>query len=57
MFTWDIPVNFEVKANTDDEAQQLIAVEVHKMIKRRGLEDIVDFDFIEFMESEETINC
>ncbi len=52
-FKWDIPVNFEVLANTEDEAEQIVAVEIHKMIKKRGLEDILDFDLIEYVPSEE----
>ena len=50
---WDVPINFEVMANTEQEAEQLIALEIHKMLQKRGLQEIIDFDLIEFLPGEE----
>lgn len=50
---WDIGVNFEVVANSEQEAEQLIALEIHRMLHKRGLQEVVDFDFIEFVSGEE----
>ena len=52
MYKWDLPVNFEVLAPTEQEAEQMLADEIHKMIKRRGLEELIDFDFVEFIPSQ-----
>lgn len=50
---WDIQVNFEVKANSEHEAEQLLALEIHRMLHKRGLQEIIDFDFIEFITGDE----
>ena len=52
---WDIPINFQVIANTESEADAMIVQELYKMIKRRGLGELIDFDLFEFVgESEDS---
>lgn len=51
---WDLVLKFEVVANSEAEATGILATELYKMIKKRGLGDIIDFDFLE--ESDEDTN-
>lgn len=54
---WDIPVNFTITATTEQEAEQLIIVEIYKMLNKRGLQEIVDFELIEYYSSDEGDVC
>ena len=53
---WDVPINFQIIANTETEAVSLIKQELDRMIKRRGLGELVDFDFFEFIGESEDSN-
>lgn len=50
---WDIPINFQVSADTEAEAESIIVQELYKMIKRRGLGELIDFDLFEFVAESE----
>lgn len=49
---YNISVDFEVLASSEKEAEQILALELYRMIHKRGLEDIIDYDFIVFIPNE-----
>lgn len=57
MLTYDIPVNINVTANTEEEAeaivQRLFSTEMSKPALERGINN---WDFIDFVEGDEVDN-
>jgi len=54
--TWDLPINFNVSAVSEQQAEELINKILSKTITKHGLEDIVSFEFIEYLASTEDNN-
>ena len=54
MLTFDIPVNINVSANTEEEAEDIVAKLMATEMNKAALQRSVNsWDFIEFVEGEE----
>ena len=54
MLTWDIPININVSANTEEEAEAIVGrLFIHEMNKPALERSINSWDFIEFVEEED----
>lgn len=50
---WDIPINFTVVAKTEQQAEHMVKHMIRRSIRRYGLGELIDFDFFEFIGSDE----
>ena len=46
---FDIPINFTIEAPTEAHAEAMITQLLKKGIRRHGLENIIEYDFFEFL--------
>jgi len=46
---FDIPINFTVEAQSEQQAEQLLHKQLTKTIQRNGLEELIEFQNFEFI--------
>lgn len=58
MLSFDIPVNINLTANTEEEAEEIISQAMAKLIAGAALQRAINsWDFIEFVEEEDPVDA